>query len=540
MGQECAHELKQTGRGSWVDARDERDGAEYHITVAHKSELQPTELPGDGIRQKIADLDPTSPWVDLGLGFASHGTSTAAFSVVCWPHAAAWRALCGLPGSDLHITAGFDGSDVHGRPKGLVSLSHPRSSIDAALVADVVSSAEAVFGQSVVCAALIPIVAQLLHAVECVPAPARAVLCIRVLRLACKVNGKAKRFDAVVRFATEGLELANGDASLLWMCGWAYTRLQQDKDALVFLERAAVAVAATDLTREAATGGDGDAARTGVELARVKLALRECRGRLGEIPPLHKFPRTAHLFDAGGHAVTADDLLVGADDLSHFYGSGAVVIAEEKVDGANLGVSIGPNFQILFQNRAHYVNDATHTQFSGLSRWGEQHSTVLHALLQPERHVLFGEWCALKHSILYTRLPAYFVAFDLYDRETATMATRAQLHQALAGTGIPTVPVVAKRVFRSREELIPLLDTLSCFREEGPVEGVYLRVESGLPTQHRRCKLVRPDFVQGITKHWMGEKVVKNTVDVEVRVAYLDQCYTEAAIGTTTVAATAD
>jgi hypothetical protein len=68
-----------------------------------------------------------------------------------------------------------------------------------------------------------------------------------------------------------------------------------------------------------------------------------------------------------------------------------------------------------------------------------------------------------------------------------------------------------------------LLETKSQFRD-GPVEGVYLRYE-GAP-DHRRCKLVRPDFVQGITSHWMTGEQVKNTVNLSFKLDY--NCYTMA------------
>lgn len=37
-------------------------------------------------------------------------------------------------------------------------------------------------------------------------------------------------------------------------------------------------------------------------------------------------------------------------------------------------------------------------------------------ILEPNRHILFGEWLFAKHSKHYTSLPAYFIAFDIYDK----------------------------------------------------------------------------------------------------------------------------
>ena len=61
---------------------------------------------------------------------------------------------------------------------------------------------------------------------------------------------------------------------------------------------------------------------------------------------LFKFPRTHHLLNTGGTAVTRDDLVLEPNDLSAFVGSGREVIAEEKIDGANLGFSLSKNFEV--------------------------------------------------------------------------------------------------------------------------------------------------------------------------------------------------
>jgi hypothetical protein len=37
-------------------------------------------------------------------------------------------------------------------------------------------------------------------------------------------------------------------------------------------------------------------------------------------------------------------------------------------------------------------------------------------ILEPGRHILFGEWCRAQHSVFYSRLPDYFLAFDIWDR----------------------------------------------------------------------------------------------------------------------------
>jgi hypothetical protein len=62
----------------------------------------------------------------------------------------------------------------------------------------------------------------------------------------------------------------------------------------------------------------------------------------------------------------------------------------------------------------------------------------------------------------------------------------------------------------SHAQLLALLETRSAYYD-GFVEGAYLRVddEDGRHNAHR-SKIVRPDFIQGITSHWSSHTLVKN------------------------------
>ena len=143
---------------------------------------------------------------------------------------------------------------------------------------------------------------------------------------------------------------------------------------------------------------------------KVRKAIATCEGLLacaGDTEHLRKFPRTAHIFDAAegapdlkkkrGHAkkrakqtaVTRDDLLLSQRQLEAFCGGGCVVVAEEKIDGANLGFSIDPSTgKILCQNRSHYISSGDQAQFSRLDEWVRIHRAALFMLLEPGRHVL--------------------------------------------------------------------------------------------------------------------------------------------------------
>lgn len=67
---------------------------------------------------------------------------------------------------------------------------------------------------------------------------------------------------------------------------------------------------------------------------------------------------------------------------------------------------------------------------------------------------------------------------------------------------------IVRRAFDSHQDLLALLETTSAYYD-GFVEGAYLRVDEGVHNANRG-KLVRPDFIQGITTHWQSHMLMKN------------------------------
>jgi atypical dual specificity phosphatase len=234
-----------------------------------------------------------------------------------------------------------------------------------------------------------------------------------------------------------------------------------------------------------------------------------------------KFPRTHHIFDAAGtdknkSSVTRDDLLLSETEIQEYLNTALTI--EEKVDGANLGITIDENYNMVYQNRSHYVTYASATQFKGLETWESEHSGDLYRILMsdnnPNRYVLYGEWCYAKHSIKYNDLPDYFLAFDLFDKYQNRFFSRAEFHARLEGTNISAVPIITTIDCETFDELktslLNLLETRSEFTD-GLVEGVYIRKDSE-PYLERRCKLVRAEFTQGIVGHWSKMELDRNTL----------------------------
>ena len=88
--------------------------------------------------------------------------------------------------------------------------------------------------------------------------------------------------------------------------------------------------------------------------------------------------------------------------------------------------------------------------------------------------------------------------------------------RARAARSAPSCLVFLSQV-HSRAQLLALLETRSAYYD-GFVEGAYLRVddpeeEGGRHNRHRG-KIVRADFIQGITTHWQSHGFVKNKLGV--------------------------
>jgi len=223
-----------------------------------------------------------------------------------------------------------------------------------------------------------------------------------------------------------------------------------------------------------------------------------------------KFPRTVHLYNLG--SATRDDLLLDQSAQNEFLNK--KVYVEEKIDGANMGISISPvDLSIWFQNRSHFVSNKYHQQFEHIDAWRDQHSSDLFEILEPGRHILFGEWLYLQHSIRYKKLPSYFIAFDLYDKKEMKFYSRPRLEALMAKTNIPLIKCIKSGSFKKISELVDLIQTKSEYRDDdGPVEGVYVKQSDDDQWVTRRGKIVRDDFIGG-NQFWDKGIVHKNLLD---------------------------
>lgn len=221
-----------------------------------------------------------------------------------------------------------------------------------------------------------------------------------------------------------------------------------------------------------------------------------------------KFPHTPHLAWLSSHSPRQDKVLSPADAREFLS---AEVLVEEKVDGANLGISVSPSGELRAQNRGSYLGPRAHPQFQPLWPWLEARREQLVQALG-SRLILFGEWCFAVHSVHYDALPDWFLAFDVYDRHASRFWSSQRRDALVEALGLAHVPVIARGRF-SLESIQKLLGPSRL--APVPMEGLYVRRDQG-DFLDARAKLVRAEFVQAIEEHWSSRPMQRNGLDTKV------------------------
>ncbi|MBX3184850.1 MAG: RNA ligase family protein [Polyangiaceae bacterium] len=216
-----------------------------------------------------------------------------------------------------------------------------------------------------------------------------------------------------------------------------------------------------------------------------------------------RFPHTPHVAWLGKGSPRSDKVLA-RHEVSYLLSS--EVIVEEKIDGANLGFSVGNDGALRAQNRGSFLDlDAPKGQWKPLKRWLASRRHALADALAPNL-MLFGEWCYAVHSVRYTRLPDWFLAFDVYDRARKEFWDVERRNALAKQFDVLAVPELG-RGKQTVESLTRLLGQSQL--TEGPAEGLYVRrEENGMLTA--RAKLVRAEFVQAIDEHWSKRAIEEN------------------------------
>jgi len=219
-----------------------------------------------------------------------------------------------------------------------------------------------------------------------------------------------------------------------------------------------------------------------------------------------RFPHTPHLTWLG-HGVPRDDKVLSHSDIHALLQSAVVV--EEKLDGANLGFSLAPDGGLRAQNRGQYLSESYGGQFAKLPLWLDRHGEALSSVLT-HNIIMFGEWCAARHTLDYAALPDWFLLFDVYDRSAGHFWNTSRRNRLAHSAGLATVHQIDFGRY-TIATLKRLLATCGSHYRDGPLEGLVIRQESEQWCD-LRAKLVRADFTQSIGIHWRNRSIEWNQV----------------------------
>ena len=254
---------------------------------------------------------------------------------------------------------------------------------------------------------------------------------------------------------------------------------------------------------------------------------------------IKKYPRTKH--------IEGSRLQKGDEDLRQIPFNkikGKYIVIEEKVDGANTAISFDSEGNLLLQSRGHYLTGGYRERhYNLLKQWASIHKDTLYNVLG-SRYIMYGEWLYAKHTVYYDSLPHYFLEFDIFDREKEVFLDTDSRHKMLEGSGVISVPVLAKGKYNSINDIIKYLgdsnyitdNHLDNLRNESiklgldpdrqiretdnskTMEGLYLKVEeNGIVVD--RMKYVRYTFLQNVEEsetHWLDRPIVPNKLDKDI------------------------
>jgi len=229
-------------------------------------------------------------------------------------------------------------------------------------------------------------------------------------------------------------------------------------------------------------------------------------GQARPVSKFFRFPHTPHLAWLGEGTPRDDKVLPPAEARSLLTGD---VVVEEKLDGANLGISLTSDGTLRFQNRGQYLVQPYSGQFQRLTSWVERNQPAVSGVLG-EGQILFGEWCAARHSVAYDQLPDWFLVFDVFDRVRREFWSTSRRDVLAHRAGLQVVPLL----FEGHTTLAALKDLVTTAKSRfcsGTIEGLVIRRQSA-EWLTARAKLVRSDFVQNIGDHWRRRAIEWNRV----------------------------
>jgi hypothetical protein len=249
---------------------------------------------------------------------------------------------------------------------------------------------------------------------------------------------------------------------------------------------------------------------------------------------IKKYPRTRHI--EGSRLQPGDEDLssVPFEEIKEKF-----LVIEEKMDGANAGISFNEKGELLLQSRGHYLSGGYRERhFDLLKTWANTFSYLMWEVIG-DRYIIYGEWMYAKHTVYYTHLDHYFLEFDIFDKEKELFLSTSQRRELIKKIPfIKSVKVLYEGPLQKKTQLYEfIIDSyfindhhMDCLKEDCEklglkydiaaretsnsrlMEGLYLKQENDLIVEDR-FKFVRADFLTSILSsetHWIDRPIIPN------------------------------
>jgi ATP-dependent RNA circularization protein (DNA/RNA ligase family) len=249
---------------------------------------------------------------------------------------------------------------------------------------------------------------------------------------------------------------------------------------------------------------------------------------------IKKYPRTQHI--EGSRLQKGDEDLksVSFEEVKEKH-----LVIEEKMDGANAGISFTESGELLLQSRGHYLTGGYRERhFDLLKTWANTFAPQMYEVIG-DRYIIYGEWMYAKHTVFYTHLDHYFLEFDMFDKEEEVFLNAARRRELLEFMPfMRSVKVLYEGALERKEQFRDFITQshfingrhLECLREDceklglrydtalketnrsNLMEGLYIKQENE-QTVEERFKFVRHDFLTSILNsetHWLDRPIIPN------------------------------
>lgn len=191
------------------------------------------------------------------------------------------------------------------------------------------------------------------------------------------------------------------------------------------------------------------------------------------------YPRIPH-FNKCISNMTHDDISIESSIQFPITG-----YAQEKLDGANMGVSWNNNGPII-RNRTNILkkgyiekNTPAKLQFRPAWNWLHSHKDEIKWISEQcySPITIYGEFLYAKHSIYYDKLPDLFIAYDIWSVEDRNFLSPNICENLFSETSINFIKPEAI-TFSSINEIVKYSELPSNYRN-GVREGIVIKTTDG-------------------------------------------------------------